>query len=160
MDDYSFFFFRSFTPPRVFSMRALYARVSLFLSQEIWINWSDRALSYINSFANTTVSFFPQKNQTDGRGLRDLSRPLKSRRVGKSGRRTPTLDVRIGRGRCGRRLARRELLAPPSASAVLPRSLGALALAVLATWPANARDAVGAADRPEWPRARCQDPSY
>ena len=54
---------------------------------------------------------------------------------------------RTGRGRCGRRLARRELVAPPSASAVLPRSLGALALAVMATWPAIALDAVGAADR-------------
>ena len=50
-----------------------------------------------------TLSFFPRiRTKTDGRGLRDLSRPLKSRRVGKSGRRTPTLDVRIGRGRCGR----------------------------------------------------------
>ena len=51
------------------------------------------------------------------------------------------------RGRNGRRQARRELVALPSASAAPPCSLGALALAVMATWPAIALDAVGVADR-------------
>ena len=76
------FFSIVYTPASLFD-ESLICAYLFFLSRDM-DNWSDRALSYINSFMNTTVSFFPQKNQTDGRGLRDLSRPLKSRRVGKA----------------------------------------------------------------------------